>query len=69
MAAAESMRAEASPQTLSTHVPRMIPALGRLAALEALAQQELAGIARLQVADAPTQDDLLSILVAWDLAL
>ena len=35
----------------------------------ALAQQELAGAARLEEAAAPGQDDLMSILVAWDLAL
>ncbi|WP_433851572.1 hypothetical protein [Stenotrophomonas nitritireducens] len=49
--------------------PRPTPALERLAALEMLAQQELADAARLQEAAAPGQDDLVSILVAWDLAL
>jgi len=45
------------------------PALARLAVIEALAQQELARTARLPMTDVPGRDDLLAILVAWDLAL
>jgi hypothetical protein len=57
------------PVTGNAGIPRPVSALERLTALEALAQQELAGATRLQEAAAPRQDDLLAILVAWDLAL
>ena len=57
------------PGLMGAGAPRPTPALERLVALEMLAQQELAGAARLQEATAPGQDDLVSILVAWDLAL
>jgi len=40
----------------------------RLAALEALAQQELARTPLLPMPDLPAHDDPAAILVAWDLA-
>lgn len=44
-------------------------ALGRLAALETQAQRELSCMPRMWIADVPERDELLAILVAWDLAL
>lgn len=53
----------------SARGPGSSAALGRLAALETQAQRELSCMPRMRIADVPERDELLAILVAWDLAL
>lgn len=70
VAAATGTTARSMPTGVSSvRAPGTAPALGRLVALEVLAQRELSCIPRMRLADAPERDDLLAILVAWDLAL
>ncbi|KRG81081.1 MAG: hypothetical protein B7X39_04900 [Lysobacterales bacterium 14-68-21] len=63
------VEAAVSPQTAEA-VPGAgaAAARARLAALEALVQQELERSGQLPMADLPEQDDPSATLVAWDLA-